>query len=84
MADIPVYAYVKGAELHQYPAYESCNLDDATEVEKLTAAELEARELVAPLHRCARCFPIWTDAGGKEFDVLRDDPDEDATTTNAG
>ena len=78
MADIPTYAYVKGGELHVYPAYESCNLDDATDVERLTAAELEARELVAPFHRCARCFPTWTAASAVQFDVLRDDPDEDA------
>ena len=84
MTDEPTYAYVEGSLLHLYPAYEECNLDDATEVHKLTQAEVKEHErLFGGYTRCLHCFGTVTAASGVQFDVLRDDPDEDAPI-NAG
>jgi len=86
MTNEPHYVLVEDGHLHHYPAFEECNVDDARVVRRnLTQFDVDALEVKdGPVERCARCFPTWTDAGGKEFDVLRDDPNEDVTVTDAG
>ena len=77
------FVLVEDGHLHRYPAYEECNVDDARVVRRnLTQLDVDALVEDGPVEHCARCFPSWAAAGGKEFDVLRDDPDEDATTTD--
>jgi len=59
MTDEQLYAVVGGRQLHEYPAHEECNLDDATVVQRnLTRAEVDVLEEVSgPFERCKHCWP---------------------------
>ncbi len=54
-----LYTLVQGNRLHYSPAWEECNIDDATVVQRnLNAAEVEAlEEESGPFERCLHCWP---------------------------